>query len=134
MATPGDPMIEIAASTIVVLAALYLIGLAAASFFAPAYATRFLNGFVGSARAHFAEMLIRITVGCSLILHAPHMLFSKVFLLAGWLLVLTSVVLLLLPWRWHQRIAHTVVPPITRHVGLFGIASLLLGCLILFAV
>jgi uncharacterized protein YjeT (DUF2065 family) len=126
-------VIEIVAATIIAFAALYLMVLAAASFFAPARATLFLNGFAGSARAHVTEMLIRITVGCSLIVHAPHMLFPTIFLLAGWVLVLSSVVLLLLPWRWHQRFAQKVVPPITGQVRLFGIACLALGCMILFA-
>ncbi len=127
-------MISVVASAIVVLAAIYLIGLAATAFVAPAYATRFLNGFAGSARAHVTEMVIRITVGCSLLVYAPHMLYQGAFEVFGWLLVISSAILLLLPWRWHQRFAQRVVPPITRRAWLIGIVALPLGGVILFAV
>lgn len=127
-------MIEILASAIVVLAALYLLGLAATSFLAPFHAARFLNGFAGSARIHFLEMLVRFIVGCAFITYAPRMLYPSAFLLFGWVLVVTTVILLLLPWRWHHRFARKFVPPITRHVWLFGIVSLPLGGVILFAV
>lgn len=127
-------VIDAVASVIVVLAAIYLIGLAATAFVAPVYAARFLNGFAGSARAHVTEMVIRLTFGCSLLVHAPHMLYQGAFEVFGWLLVISSAILLLLPWRWHQRFAQRVVPPITRRVWLVGIVALPLGGVILFAV
>lgn len=130
----GGIVFENVASAIVVLAALYFVALAAASFIAPEYATRFLNGFAGSARAHYSEMLVRLIVGCAFVVYAPRMLYPGVFLLFGWVLVITTVVLLLFPWRWHHRFAQKVVPPITRHVWLFGIVSFPLGGAILFAV
>jgi hypothetical protein len=130
----GGLVIELIASAIVMLTALYLLGLATVSFLAPAHAARFLNKFAGSARAHFAEMLIRLAIGCSLLVYSPRMAYPGAFLLFGWIMIVTTVVLLLLPLRWHHRFAQKVVPPLTRHVCLFGIVSLSLGCLILFAV
>jgi hypothetical protein len=127
-------MIERVSAAIVLLAALYLLGLAAISFIAPDKAARFLNGFASSPRAHFSEMLLRLIVGCAFVMNASRMLYSEAFWLFGWLLIVTTVVLLLLPWRWHRRFAQKVVPPITRHVWLFGIVSLPLGGAILFAV
>lgn len=127
-------MIEILALAIVVLTALFLFGLAAASFLAPSFAARFLGGFAGSARAHFLEMFFRIIVGCAFVAYSPNMRYSKAFFLFGWGLVVSSTILVLLPWRWHHRFAQQVVPPITRHVWLFGIVSLPLGGVILFAV
>lgn len=126
-------VIEAVASVIVVLAAIYLIGLAATTFFAPACAARFLNGFAGSARVHVFEMVIRLIVGCSLLVYAPYMLYPDAFKILGWALVISSAILLLLPWRWHQRFAQRVVPPITRRVWLVGIVALPLGGVILFA-
>ena len=126
--------IETLALAVVVLTALYLIGLAAISFLAPAQARRFLKGFAGSARARFAEMAIRLVVGCSLLVCAHRMLYPMAFLLFGWVLVATTAILLLLPWRWHHRFAEKVVPPITRRVWLLGMVSLPLGGIILFAV
>jgi hypothetical protein len=127
-------MLEFLAMVIVVLAAIYLIGLAAVSFFAPAIAAQFLDRFASSAQAHFTEMAIRLVVGGSLVVNAPRMLFSDAFLLFGWVLVITTIILLLVPWRWHHRFAQKVVAPITRRVWLFGLVSFPLGGVILFAV
>lgn len=119
---------------IVVLFAVYLLGLAAASLFLPAHARRFLERFASTARAHYLEMLVRLLVGCAFVSYSPHMLWFQAFLVLGWLLVISTVVLLLIPWRWHRKFAQIVVPPITRHVWLFGLVSLPLGGVILFAV
>ena len=127
-------MIEFLAQATVVLAAVYLIGLAVASIFAPARATGFLNAFAGSARAHYTEISIRLIVGAALVVAGPGMLYGQVFYLFGWIIVATSIMLLLLPWRWHHRFAQIVVPPLTRRVWLFGLLSLPLGSVILFAI
>ena len=127
-------MIDFFASTVVVLAAVYLIGLAAVSFFLPAKAADFLNGFAASALAHYTEISIRLIVGIALIVASPSMVYASAFTIFGWLLVVTSLVLLLFPWRWHHRFANVVVPPLTKRVWIFGVLSLPLGSLILFAV
>jgi hypothetical protein len=127
-------MIEILASTVVVIAGLYFIALAAASLFLPIRATRFLLGFADSALKHYAEMFVRLVVGAALILHAPHMLHSGAFALFGWILLVTTACLLVVPWRWHHRFARHVLPRATRHITLIGLVSLVLGGLILAAV
>jgi hypothetical protein len=127
-------VIQLLALAVIVLAGVYLIGLAAASILAPIQTARFLNGFAGSARAHYSEIGIRLAVGIALVLAAPRMLYSSVFQLFGWVVVATSIVLLLIPWRWHQRFAQLVVPPLTKRVWLFALLSLPLGGVILFAV
>ncbi|MEM9554293.1 MAG: hypothetical protein AAGC60_08540 [Acidobacteriota bacterium] len=127
-------MIALVALFVVVLAGLYLVTLALASFFAPRAAARFLDGFAGSARAHVVEMAVRLTVGGALVLAAPRMLYEPAVSAFGWLLVATSLVLLLLPWRWHRAFARTVVPPLTRRVWLFGLFALPLGAALLYAV
>lgn len=126
--------LEFAALAVVVLAAAYLVGLGVASFAAPARTARFLNAFASSARAHFIEISIRLLVGAALVVAAPRLLFADVFLVFGWVIVVTSIVLLVLPWRWHQRFARAAVPPLTRRVWLFGLLSLPLGGILLFAV
>lgn len=127
-------MIEHLALAVVVLAAFYLIGLAVMAIFTPNIAARFLDGFASSFYTHITEMGIRLLVGWAFVVNAPRMLFSDMFFAFGNILVVTSVILLLLPWRWHQRFAQKVVSPIIRHVWLFGIVSLPLGGGILFAV
>lgn len=126
-------MIEVLSLTVVVLAGLYLIALAAVSLVLPARASRFLLGFADSALKHYTEILLRVVVGAALILHAPRMLLSDAFTLVGWLLLVTTACLLLVPWRWHHRFAQRVVPRAIRHTTLIGLVSLVLGGLILAA-
>jgi hypothetical protein len=120
------------ATAIVFCAALFLVLLAFASFFAPRRATVFLNGFAASLRAHLTEMLLRLMAGASLIIASGQMAYSQWFHLFGWLIVISSIVLLLIPWRWHKKFADIVVPPMTKRVWVFGLFSLPLGLVILF--
>ena len=127
-------MIEALALTVVVLTGLYFIALAAVSLFMPAQANRFLLGFAGSALTHYTELFLRFVVGAALVLHAPRMLFTGAFTLFGWVLLVTTAGLFLIPWRWHHRFAQQAVPRAARHITLVGLASLAIGGLILAAV
>lgn len=127
-------MPDLLASVIVVLAAAFLLGLGAVSLLLPAQGTRFLSGFATSARAHFLEMLIRLIVGVAFVSYASHMLAPTLFLVFGGVLVVTSLVLLLLPWRWHERFAQRFATPVIQRVWLIGLVALPLGGVILFAV
>lgn len=127
-------MIGALAPALVVLAAVYLIGLGVAAILSPAPVARFLSGFAGSARAHYLEMLIRLAVGGALVAHAPEMLLSGFFSASGWVLVITTAGLLAIPWQWHQRFAHQVVPRVTRHLWLVALVSLATGAFMLTAV
>lgn len=126
-------MISIFASALVVLTGLYLVGLGSASLLAPAQAARFLLGFATSASAHYLELLVRLAVGGAFLHHAPQMRFSSVFVVVGWILLVTTAGLLLVPWRWHHRFAQRAVPRAVGHLGLIGVASLVLGSLVLAA-
>ena len=119
---------------VVLLAGLYFVALGTVSLVRPADANRFLLGFAGSARVHYVELLLRLLVGGAFIFSAPRMLFSEIFGLFGWVLVVTTVGLLLIPWRWHRLFAQRTVPAVTRYIALIGLASLALGGVILAAV
>ena len=127
-------MIEVLALAVVVLTGLYLIALAAVSLFMPTYANRFLLGFADSAFKHYAELFVRLMVGTALVLYAPRMLLPSAFTLFGWVLLVTTACLFLIPWRWHHQFAQQAVPRAARHITLVGLASLALGGLILAAV
>lgn len=127
-------MIESAAAAIVVLAGLYLIVLALLALLAPRRAGRFLLGFAGSAPKHYAELFLRLIVGAALVLHAPHMLLPRIFTLFGWILIVTTAALCLIPWRWHRRFAAHAVPRALPYLTLIGLASLALGALVVVAV
>jgi len=127
-------LIEVLALAAIVLAALYLLALGAASLVAPARASRFLLGFASSQPIHFVELSLRLVVGAALVLYAPQMFLPSAFNLFGWVLLVTTVCLLLVPWRWHHRFAQYAVPRVTRHIVLVGLASLVIGGFILAAV
>jgi hypothetical protein len=121
------------AMTIVLGAGLYLVGLALALVSRPEPASRFLLGFAGSAGAHYAEMGIRGLAGWAFIRHAPGMVFPRVFSGFGWVLLVTTAVLLLLPWRWHRSFARKTVPPALERSGLMALGAAAAGALVLAA-
>ncbi len=127
-------MVEILSLGTVVLAGLYFIALAGVSLFIPAQAKRFLLGFAGSLQKHFAELFIRLLVGAAFVLHAPQTNISVVFSSFGWILLLTTAALLVIPWKWHRRFSQYSVPKATQYIKLIGLVSLALGGVILAAV
>lgn len=127
-------MVTALAFAFVLLAGIYLIGLGVVGLLRPTAAARFLLGFAGSARAHYAEMFVRLVVGGAFLLHAPRMLFPEAFLVFGWVLVLTTAALFVLPWKLHRRFAQWTVPSVVRHLRLVAVVALLFGGVILGAV
>lgn len=127
-------LVTLLALVIVVLAALYLVALGAASFIVPVRAGRFLQGFASTPSLHYLELSMRLVVGAAFVQYAPSMLYPKAFSLFGWLLLITTAGLLLLPWKWHQRFARRVVSGSTRFLAAIGIGSLLLGAAVICAV
>jgi len=127
-------MIAFIASGVIVLTGLYFVCLGVTSIFAPARAARFLSGFASSAFKHYLELFIRLAIGWSLLVRAAHMPFSEVLVVFGWVLVVTTAGLLVIPWRWHHRFAQLSVPPVLRYLKIIGVVSVLLGTLVLAAV
>ncbi|MBW8367931.1 MAG: hypothetical protein K0M70_08745, partial [Arenimonas sp.] len=117
----------------VMIAGLYLAGLGAVALARPDAASRFLLAFVGSGPLHYLELVVRIVLGLAFVQQAPGMMLPAVFSAFGWLLVMTSAALLLVPWQWHRRFAERTVPQALRFLPLIGVLSLLLGGLVLAA-
>ncbi len=120
-------MIAALSLVVVALAGFYFIALGVSALLVPARASRFLAGFAGSSRAHYLELMLRLVVGGALIVGAPRMLFPVAFSVFGWVLVVTTGGLLLVPWQWHQRFAQRTVPAATRYLAAMGLFSLALG-------
>ena len=110
---------------------LFLLGLAVLIVVAPVRAERFLGAFAGSARAHYLEQVLRLLVGTALLALADRMRYPAAFTLLGGLMAGTTLVLLALPWRWHQRFAQRVMPSVFRHMRLFALGVALLAVFIL---
>lgn len=127
------PMINTTAYVIVLLVGVFQLGLAAVCFFAPHRAVGFLGAFASSPMAHLIEMALRLMAGAALVVHAPAMRFPTAFLIFGWAMVASTVVLLILPWRMHQQFAEKYAAPVIRQARLVGVFALALGGFILYA-
>ena len=122
------------AGIIVVACGLFLIGLTGLIFATPTVAERFLMAFASSARTHYVEQFLRLLIGASLVVLSPVMWQANMFRLIGWAISLSSVGLMLIPWRWHQRFGEHVLPMLVRHMRLYAVASFAFGALLLYAV
>ena len=113
---------------------LFLIGLAVVIVTNPQLAERFLRSFASSARAHYTEQALRLLVGAAIINFASSMWYPQVFTLFGWLVVVSTIALLLTPWQWHQRLGTWVIPLTIRYMRLFALGAFALGALVLYGV
>ena len=113
------------------LFALFLMVMGILCFIRPIPIQHFFDLFAATKKAHFIEQTIRLMVGLSLIHFATVMNYTGLFQLFGWLIVITSLLLILLPWQWHHQFAIRVIPKVKRHLKIYGLLSMLLSVLIL---
>ncbi len=128
----GESTLNILAGIVVSIAGMYLVGLAMASFFLPSLSVRFLEAFASSARAHYLEQFVRLVVGTALVLFSPMMNYAEVFHGFGWLIIVTTFGLLLIPWQWHHRFGQWAIPLAVKNLKLFAVGALLLGVFIFY--
>lgn len=124
-------MLESVALVVVLLAGLYLIVLGVVSLRLPQHGARFLLGFVGSAAKHYLELGLRLIAGIAFVVRADAMALPQVFTAFGWLLLIGTLGLLAVPWRWHQRFARRAVPLALRFLWLVALASIAFGGFVL---
>lgn len=124
-------MLNLVALMMVLLAGGYLLLLAVCAFAIPGRTQAFLLAFASSARVHRVELLVRLMVGAAFIQRAPAMTFPHVFKAFGWLLLATTVIMALLPWRLHRRFAEAAVPHAIGRLWMLAIGSGALGTFVL---
>lgn len=86
-------------------AGLWLIATSALMALQPARALHILSLTASTRRINSIEQGLRLAAGAAMILRAPASKLPQVFEVAGWFIVLTSLVLLVLPLRWHAAYA-----------------------------
>ena len=118
---------------VVIIFGLFLVGLAVLVFVKPMQAERFLNLFASNARAHYIEQLLRLLVGGALVNYQSSMWLPAVFLIFGWVLVITAAGLLCIPWRWHHQFAKWAIPLAVQNLRWYGAGAFALGVFILFS-
>ena len=121
------PLIVVGSRTLVFAVGIYLLALGIGALLRPETAKRFLGGHATTLPRHIMELALRMLAGGALVLSAPRMAVSTAFLAFGWVLIGSSLLLALLPWRLHQRFATWSVPRATQHMPLIGIGSVALG-------
>jgi hypothetical protein len=120
-------------TAVVLAAALYLLTLGGGALIRPESTKRFLGGFATTPRIHFTELALRVLTGAALVATAPQMAFGQGIAIFGWMLIATSLVLGVVPWRQHQRFAAWAVPQATKQMALIGVASIFGGIFLLAA-
>ena len=122
------------AAVVVVAFGLSLITFPGVAFARPAIAERFLTAFASSARTHYVEQVFRLLIGAALVVRSPTMWQPTMFWLAGWAIVVTTAVLLCVPWQWHHRLGERVLPLLVRHLRLYAVGAFAFGALLLYGV
>jgi hypothetical protein len=124
-------IVSLLSGLVVVGFSMFLIGLAAVIASKPPLAERFLRSFASSARAHYTEQGLRLLAGAAIVTFANSMWYPRLFELFGWLVVVTAIGLILMPWRWHQKFGTWAIPLVIRHMWLFALGAFALGSFIL---
>lgn len=93
----------------------------------------FLLAFAQSPKAHITEMACRLVAGMALILNAENMKWALVFSVFGWVLIGTTLGLLVVPWQKHRQFAQRFVPPALKYIVLIGISSIGFSVLLFWA-
>jgi hypothetical protein len=122
------------AAVVVVAFGLLLVVFTGVAFAKPAIAEGFLKRFASSARTHYAEQIFRLLIGAALVELSPAMWQPIMFWFIGWAIVVSSVALICVPWRWHHRLGERMLPIVVRHLGLYAVGSLAFGALLLYGV
>lgn len=125
---------NVVAEIIIVAFALFLLGLTVVTFVKPAIVERFFMAFASSARTHYTEQVVRLLIGASLVVTSSTMWQPKLFRFIGWAIVLSSLSLLLTPWRWHYRFGEKVRPILIPRMKLFVLCLCAFGALLLYGI
>ena len=124
-------LVVVSAIGLVTLLGLFLVAFGVVAFARPAAARAFLAGFAGSAFTHYAELAVRMSFGWALILASPNLSGSTGFAGAGSVLLVTSALMLLVPWKLHRSFARIAVPKAPFVLRGMGVASACAGAFLL---
>lgn len=94
-------MFATASQWLVIVAGLWLIAVGVFMLIQPRQALVVLGQMGGSPRVHIGEMAVRILAGIAMVLAAAASRFPLALAVIGSFLIVSALVLLLLPRRWH---------------------------------
>ena len=124
---------NILSGIIVVATGAFLTGLSIVIVFNPMIGQRYLESFASSARSHYTEQAIRLVCGAGFIVFSSSMLYSNVFYYFGWIVIIPTIGLLLIPWQWHHKYGQWAIPLAVRFIKVYAFGAVALGLFILYA-
>jgi hypothetical protein len=98
-------MMQTIALAILVLSSVWLVAVAALMVLRPAWCIHLLGLMASTHRINLTEQGLRMTAGAALIVRAPESKLPLLFEAGGWFIVATSILLSVLPLRWHAAYA-----------------------------
>jgi hypothetical protein len=110
--------LQVIALIVVAAASLWLVGVAFLMAMRPRYCFHLLERMTANLeqsnwRLQFTEQGLRVLAGVALIVRAPASKLPLVFDVAGWLLVVTSLLIMVAPIRWHGAYGAWLVKRLT---------------------
>ena len=76
---------------------------------------------------------MRLLVGWALVNRASSMWYPDFFTMFGWLVVVSTIGLLLTPWQRHRQFAMLVMPAVVRRMRLFALGAAVLGAFVFYS-
>jgi hypothetical protein len=128
------PFANVLSGLVVAGFGLFLVGLAILITARPSRAEKFFRAFASSALTHYTEQAVRLIVGAAVVIRSESMRYPELFNVFGWLVIVSTAALLVIPWRWHNKFATLVMPPVFRRMKLFAFGAFALGAFVLYSV
>ena len=126
---------QFVALVILFAAALWLAAVGVMMAFRPQYALHVLSLTASSQRVNIAEQVLRLLAGAAMVVRAEVSKLPQLFETAGLFIIASSIVLLIIPLRWHSGYAvwwsKTMTPVAVRSLGPL---SMIAGAGLLYAV
>lgn len=128
------PLTVLFAILLVAALGLFLVGFGVIAWTRPSAASLFLRGFAGSAPKHYVEMAVRLAFGWALVVASSSLTGSDWISAAGWVLLITTGLMLCLPWRLHRAFTERAVPQVPFVLRTMGLISFCGGAFLLSAI
>lgn len=96
---------QTASLILVLFSAAWLLFVGGLMLFRPDDCLRWLSQMASTWRINVTELGLRGLAGAALVVRSPSSKMPEVFEIGGWFIVATSVILLLIPRRWHAAYA-----------------------------
>ncbi len=126
---------EIIAFLIIAAASLWLVTVGGLMAFRPQRFLYFLGKTASTRRINNTEQGLRLLVGAALVVQSGSSKVPMLFAIGGWFIIISSVILLIIPLRWHagyalwwaERMRPWIVRAIAPASAAFGVGLLYLA-------